>query len=143
MEKAINAAPPDVGALLPASYVCDDGDAGLALAASRCAHCGKPVFPAATICPFCLSTDNHPLPLRGSATLYSFTTVHTGPSTWETPYSIGYADFPNGVRVFAKLANSTGGWRIDAPVRLAVREVAPAKPGDAVSYRYFFEEAGA
>jgi uncharacterized OB-fold protein len=143
MDKSERAKAPDVGALLPARYVSREntGEAGLALAASVCTDCNKPVFPASEICPFCLSTEVHPLRVEGPGTLYSFTTVHTGPDIWETPYSIGYADFECGVRVFAKLAARENGWKLDMPVRLVVREMAPDSTRKETSFHYFFEAA--
>lgn len=123
---------PDTGAQLDASHVMQAGGA-LALRASRCTACDQATFPASTICPFCLSEDAQDLPLAGPATLYSFTRVFAAPKTWKTPYAVAYADFSNGLRLLAKLADAGPDWRADQPVTLKV------VPTDGQRYRYYFE----
>jgi uncharacterized OB-fold protein len=39
---------------------------------------------------------------------FSFTTVHPKTIHFDPPYSIGYADFPEGVRVFSPLGMKDG-----------------------------------
>ena len=126
---------PDVGARLDAIDVIAH-EPGLALRASRCMACGQATFPASTICPFCLHESLQDLPLVGEASLYSFTRVHAAPAHWQTPYALGYADFPNGLRLLAKLSDATTSWRADQPV---VLKVVPAGDG----FRYFLEGAAA
>lgn len=126
---------PDVGARLDATHVMAHGN-GHALRASRCTACGQATFPASTICPFCLDEGVQDLPLAGNASLYSFTRVHAAPATWQTPYALGYADFPNGLRLLAKLSDAMAPWRADQPV---VLKVVPAGDG----FRYFLEGAAA
>jgi uncharacterized OB-fold protein len=127
---------PCTGALLDASHVVQAGGS-LALRASRCTACGQAAFPASTICPFCLSEEAADLPVTGAATLYTFTRVHVAPKVWVTPYCVGYADFPNGLRLLAKLADAGEGWRADQAVAL---RVVPAGEG---RYRYYLEGATA
>ncbi len=50
--------------------------------------------------------------------LYSHSTVHVSASR-ETPYTIGYVDFPNGLRVLAGVRGADAGLGCDVPVRLA------------------------
>lgn len=138
-------APADVGVWLDADHVMPLEDGRYALRATRCRVCAQAVFPGSGICPFCLSEHCDALPLSGDANLYSFTTLRNGPKRWAIPYAIGYADFANGVRLFAKLAaaqSEQGPWRIDQPVRLVV--VREAAAGDAPErFRYFLAEGGA
>ncbi|QRF62958.1 MULTISPECIES: Zn-ribbon domain-containing OB-fold protein [Variovorax] len=126
---------PNEGARLAATEVMTQ-EHGLALRASQCMACGKCTFPASTICPFCLHESLRDLPLVGKASLYSFTRVHAAPVNWQTPYALGYADFPNGLRLLAKLADATTDWRADQPV---VLKVVAAGEG----FRYFLEGAAA
>jgi hypothetical protein len=49
--------------------------------------------------------------------LYSHSTVHVSASR-ETPYTIGYVDFPNGLRVLASVRGADAGLGCDVPVRL-------------------------
>lgn len=136
-------APADVGVWLSAEHVMPLDDGHYALRAMRCRHCSQVVFPASDICPFCLSEDCAALPLHGSANLYSATKLHNGPKRWVVPYAIGYADFANGVRLFAKLSaaeSREGPWRMDHPVRLVVvREAAAGEQPE--RFRYFLDEA--
>lgn len=120
---------PDVGTRLDASHVMPQGD-GYALRASRCKACGQATFPASSICPFCLAEGQEDLPLAGRASLYTFTRVHVAPSAWQTPYAVGYADFPNGLRLLAKLADAQTDWRADQPVLLKVQ-------ADGEGFRYY------
>lgn len=50
--------------------------------------------------------------------LYSHSTVHVSASR-ETPYTIGYVDFPNGLRVLASVRDAAADLGCDVPVRLA------------------------
>lgn len=122
---------PDVGAHLDAAHVMPCAD-GLALRASRCTACGQATFPSSTVCPFCLEEMLEDLPLAGSARLYAFTRVHVAPRSWTVPYAVGYADFPNGLRLLAKLADAGDGWAPDQRVRLQV------VPAGESRYRYYF-----
>jgi len=49
--------------------------------------------------------------------LYSHSTVHVSASR-ETPYTIGYVDFPNGLRVLARVRGVHAELGCDVPVRL-------------------------
>lgn len=49
--------------------------------------------------------------------LYSHSTVHVS-SSRETPYTIGYVDFPSGLRVLASVRGARPGLGCDVPVRL-------------------------
>ena len=135
---------PDVGVWLTSDHVLPfNGPGAYALRASRCTQCGQAVFPASSICPFCLAEGGETLPLRGGATLYSFTRLHMGPKRWAAPYAVGYADFPNGLRLFAKLSGADGTgepWRINQPVELVVEREAPS--GETPErFRYYFDKA--
>lgn len=126
MTNSIFSSPPGAGARISATHVMSADIAGEhALRASRCDACGQAVFPATDVCPFCLGRDCSDMPLAGQGELYSFTRVHVAPKQWETPYALGYADFPCGLRLFAKLARAEAeanvdDWRIGQPVRLVV-----------------------
>ncbi|MEM5316943.1 OB-fold domain-containing protein [Paraburkholderia sp. JHI869] len=46
--------------------------------------------------------------LRGAPTLYSFTVMHPSPKTGKPPTALGYADYPEGVRIFGRLVYPAG-----------------------------------
>jgi uncharacterized OB-fold protein len=71
--------------------------------------------------------DFEPVDLSASATLYSFTTIHPNPKTGEPPFTLAYADFSEGVRVFGRLQfpRETApkiGMLLDVVVRAATQE---------------------
>jgi uncharacterized OB-fold protein len=58
-----------------------------------------------------------PLALSTDGVLYSWTTVHAS-STRPTPYTIGYVDLPEGVRLLADIVSTPSSASFDAQVRL-------------------------
>jgi uncharacterized protein len=48
------------------------------------------------------------VPLSGTPTLYSFTVMHPSPKTGKPPVPLGFADFPEGVRIFGRLIYPEG-----------------------------------
>ncbi len=83
-----------------------DAPGGRSLAGARCRACGAVTFPVRAHCPACLeeSVEVHPLSRRGR--LYAFTTAEVGVPGLEPPYSFGFVDLPEGVRVFSLLAGA-------------------------------------
>jgi uncharacterized OB-fold protein len=86
---------------------------GKRLSGSRCGHCGTTHFPPTALCFACLSEAVEEVALDPVGTLFSYTTVYMKTAHFEPPYSIGYVDLPEGVRVFAPL-------RTDSTADLAV-----------------------
>jgi uncharacterized OB-fold protein len=118
---------PHLGRVLRAADVVETAD-GLHLCGAQCAQCGTRIFPASGVCPSCNSERMQPLVLAAEGTLYAFSTVHIAPAAWETPYTIGYVDLPEGVRVFGKVE---GAAQLAPDARVSVR-IEPAA-GDAVA----------
>ena len=131
---------PHEGRLLEEREVIRDADGVLRLAAMTCGGCGTRVFPPSDTCPTCLGTCVAPLPLRGPGRLYSYTTVHIAPPQWETPYVLGYVDFPEGVRVFGKVRAGAQELAADMPVGVEFLEVDVPEKG-ATAFRYCFVPA--
>jgi uncharacterized protein len=46
--------------------------------------------------------------LNGAPTLYSYTIMHPSPKTGKPPMLLGYADYPEGVRIFGRLQYPAG-----------------------------------
>ena len=57
-------------------------------------------------CPFCLSSDVEWFEVKSKGKLLTFTTVNYGPSGFEdvAPYTLGIVEFPEGVRVLARIS---------------------------------------
>jgi uncharacterized OB-fold protein len=130
------ARPAHQGSTVGPTQVIETADDSLALRVSRCDACQRAVFPPAEVCPFCAAGPCTGFPLSGQGVLYSFTRVHVAPAHWQTPYLVGYADFENDVRVFAKLDPEVD-WAFGAPVRLRVQALAD----DGAGFHYFLGAA--
>jgi uncharacterized OB-fold protein len=73
------------------------------------------------------------MPTQG--TLYAFSTVHVGPAKWHKPFTVGYVDLDNGVRVFSHLR---GALQIDQRVVVNTAEVG-RQPDGAPLITFVFE----
>ena len=112
------------------------------LIGSRCSACGKVFFPQQTLCTECFqegTLKQNPLSTRGK--LYAFTIVEReslAPKGFTVPYSYGYVDLPEGVRVLSKII----GWtpetlKINAPVEFVLEALREDASGEKVmGYRF-------
>ncbi|MBP2227879.1 putative OB-fold protein [Azospirillum agricola] len=93
-------------------------DGAVLLKGSLCRSSGSKAFPARRVCLDTGATDMEPILIGPRGSLYSFSTVHVS-SARPTPYSIGYVDFENGVRVLAQVDVPAGATlACDSPVEL-------------------------
>ncbi|WP_241023329.1 OB-fold domain-containing protein [Paraburkholderia sp. Ac-20340] len=53
-------------------------------------------------------TRTETVDLHGMPTLYSYTVMHPSPKTGKPPVALGYADYPEGVRIFGRLLYPQG-----------------------------------
>lgn len=103
------------------------------LRGSQSRSSGSKAFPAREVCMETGARDMEPMLFGPYGTLYSFSTVQVS-STRTTPYTIGYVDFPNGVRVLANLDPSVDPSMLacDTPVEVRANAdvwfVTPVKP---------------
>ncbi len=88
---------------------------GVFLVGARSTSSGVPVFPPRRTCPETGATDMETALFGPGGTLYAFSTVHVS-ARQDTPYTIGYVDLPEGLRVLAQLRG--GPWACDQPVLL-------------------------
>ncbi|ASO21693.1 pimeloyl-ACP methyl ester carboxylesterase/uncharacterized OB-fold protein [Actinoalloteichus hoggarensis] len=103
--------PPGVAPVSPADR---------ALVGNRCTDCGRRFFPGRRLCFGCggLALEEVLLPREG--TLYSYTRVHV--SSAPPPYTLGYVDLAEDVRVLARIEGPPDRLRSELPVRLCVTE---------------------
>ena len=112
------------------------------LMGSRCSACGKVFFPQQTLCTECFQEGTlKPNPLSTRGKLYAFTIVEReslAPKGFTVPYSYGYVDLPEGVRVLSKII----GWtpetlKINAPVEFVLEALREDASGEKVmGYRF-------
>lgn len=72
------------------------------LRGSRSQSSGVRSFPYREVCPETGVRDMEPVTIGPEGRLYSFSTVHVS-ATRLVPYTVGYVDFPDGVRVLAQV----------------------------------------
>jgi|GEM_PF-602545 len=89
------------------------------LRGSKSRSSGSQAFPERRVCLDTGACDMEPFLFGPRGTLYSYTTVHVS-SSRSVPYTLGYVDFPNGVRVLAHVRESGTGVpaACDQPVEL-------------------------
>ena len=89
------------------------------LIASSSQSSGSLAFPQRRTCQVTGARDMAPVTVGPNGVLYSFSTVHVS-STRQTPYTLGYIDFENGLRVLAEIrAARPGTLTCDMAVTLA------------------------
>ena len=102
---------PDAGS----DHVVRDG--AVMLRGARSASSGVEAFPARPICPETGTRDMEPTLFGPDAVLYAFSTVHVS-AMRPVPYTLGYVDFPSGLRALAHVRAAPDALRCDLPVRL-------------------------
>lgn len=76
---------------------------GPRLIALQCRDCGSIQFPQKGCCKNCSSRDLKEVEIGERGTLYSFTTNYGKLGRWKAPFTNGWIDLPEGVRLFAPL----------------------------------------
>lgn len=76
---------------------------GGALLASKCKSCGRAFFPKRKTCIECSGQDMEEIQLKEGARLYSYTSVQMPVHKYKPPFTIAWAEFPEGVRVMSQV----------------------------------------
>lgn len=76
---------------------------GLSLTGGRCSACGRIYFPTKSVCPSCFSAEQQKVPLSGRGKLHTFTRSHMGPAGIQAPFTIGFIELPEGIKLFSLL----------------------------------------
>ena len=74
----------------------------------RCKKCGKLRWPAAFLCPDCLSGETELQEMSGEGTLYSYVTFQKAfhPSVQDkVPYTVGVVELEGGVRIISNIVD--------------------------------------
>ena len=117
----------------------DFGD-GLTLKGGRCRNCGKIVFPVKPICPACFDPEQEEIPLSGRGTLHTFARSHMGPSGMPAPFTIGFIDLPEGIKLFSLLTQCDP-WdellKVDMEMEMVVETIRRGEDGtEIVGYKF-------
>lgn len=95
-----------------------DADGSPVLVGAHCRDCDTKMFPPVPVCPECMSENVTDTDLATRGTLYSWSVVHVAPKGWIVPYTAGYVDLADNVRVFAHIAGDAANLSMDMPVTL-------------------------
>lgn len=104
------------------------------VAGTRCKNCGRLYFPPRADCLDCRKSDVEWVPIEGKAKLVTFTEVYFGPPAFEhsTPYTLGLAEFDDGLRVFAPISREVDRKELSPGLELVLR---PKRSGEGVFYQ--------
>lgn len=89
-----------------------------------CNECNHVLPPLTDTCYYCCSTDLKKMKLSCHGKLYSYTTVYQPHKHLEVPYSVGYVDLPEGIRMMAPLKTREGKpFHVGMPMKLSVEKL--------------------
>jgi hypothetical protein len=98
------------------------------LGLQRCTHCGHRHFPAAPVCPECLSDQQEWVPASGRGSLFSWCEFHKG--YWDSvasmlPYRVAVIRLEEGPLLISNLVDvaDAAALRADAPVQVVFHPV--------------------
>ncbi len=95
------------------------------LSGTVCKSCGAKFFPPRSDCSYCLSNEMDWFEITGPGELISFTTAMYAPAGFENdvPYTLGVAEFPEGVKVFGRLDKAINDDQLKAGMKVKVKVV--------------------
>jgi uncharacterized protein len=109
----------------------------LRLIGSACRTCSARTFPARAFCPACDSDDIEPaVALVSTGRLYSFAIVRQAPPGQPTPYTLGYVDLDDDVRVMAQIDGDPTALRIGMKMALSLRVTGHQDGAELVLYGF-------
>jgi uncharacterized protein len=88
-----------------------------------CKECGAKFFPPRSDCSHCLSDGMDWFPISGQGTLLTFTKAMFAPAGFEkdVPYTLGLAEFSDGVKVFGRLDKALSDDVVKAGMKVKLR----------------------
>ncbi len=110
---------------------------GPRLIAGKCTKCGRIMFPQAGVCEGCLNESLETVYVGERAKLFSFTTTNAPATHFEPPFTIGYLDLPEGVRVFSQLKmDNDVEYEIGMDMELEIADLWEEEDAIVTGYRY-------
>ena len=112
------------------------------LIAHRCNTCGHYFFPReAALCLECLSTDLVDTELSGRGTLHSHTTSNIRSRNLRAPYTCGYVDLEEGLRIFCIMDPEEDSNRVHTGERVVIKIGELWRKDDTIVIGYLFRIA--
>ena len=115
---------------------------GLHLLGSHCKNCQQNYFPPREICPKCFVEGKEgkmeKIKLSSKGKLYSYSIVQVAPKRFLPPYTLGYIDFPEGVRVLGQLTTTDPAkLRLDMEMQAELGRIAiDEQSNEVLSYKF-------
>ncbi len=107
------------------------------LIGNRCEKCGQVFFPSRAFCFQCSGAKMETIKLGSRGTLYSFTTSHMPSTHFLPPYTVGWIDLAEGIRILAPLKKTEGQeLRIGMEMGLVIDELWQEGNRRIVGYKY-------
>lgn len=78
------------------------------LIGNKCPACGQIYFPSKPFCLECFRESLQPIRLGAEGTLYSYTVAHMASAHSIPPYTAGWIDLDEGIRIFAPIKVDDG-----------------------------------
>jgi len=114
----------------------EDAEGGR-LVGSKCKSCGQIFFPKVQPCLNCFHKDLEEIPLSRQGELYSYATAYMPASHFQPPYTVGYVNLPEGVRVFAPLKEVEGqSFKVGLPMKLVIEELWRDGDKEVIGYKF-------
>lgn len=83
-------------------------EGSITLFAYYCDDCNRGHLPKTLVCSNCANNSLTKKNIQGKGRLYTYTTLEVVPAGYPGPVSVGYVDFPDGVRVFGQVRAEDG-----------------------------------
>lgn len=91
---------------------------------SQCAKCKCIVFPRKRVCPSCLTDGMKEVKLPREGKVFSLATLHNGsPDDFIIPYTNGYIELTNGLRVFGLIEEGMHGEIAEVGTSMLLSEI--------------------
>jgi uncharacterized OB-fold protein len=90
---------------------------------TQCKVCGLKFFPPRSDCRECFSADMEWFQIQGEGALVTYTKANYAPAGFEkdVPYTLGVAEFADGVKVFGRIDKAVPDESIKAGMKVKVR----------------------
>jgi uncharacterized OB-fold protein len=112
-------------------------DNGGALLATKCSSCGRVFFPAREHCLSCGSHELEQIRLTDRPRLYTFTVVQMPVHHFTPPFTLGWVEFPEGVRVMSQIRNPENlTLKIGMALRVVIDTLWQEKDKAVIGYRF-------
>ncbi|MGV8073491.1 MAG: Zn-ribbon domain-containing OB-fold protein [Syntrophobacteraceae bacterium] len=103
----------------------------------KCKKCGNVDFPKLDLCQYCWGTEYEMVPLSRRGKLYSFSDIYVATPDLPIPFTIGYVDLPEHIRVFAQLEGPVESFKCEDELELVAGVIGTNMDGLPItSYRF-------